>query len=440
MTTETKGYATELRPPDKRIAYRWKVMATNYSVLTLNYVDRTALAIVAPLMIADLGLSTSTFGWVLTAFFVGYIPTCFYGGYWADRHGPRKVMAGAIFVWSLFTAMTAIGFNLISMIVIRFLFGFGEGPQTAASTKTMSNWFPQRRLSTAVGMTLSAQPIGGAIGAPLTVAVVAIFGNSWRAPFILFGVLGVVFLIGWWAVVRDSPLVHPKVGPVEAEEMAEDERIQAAAHGISDPGARARVWPYMCQPLVMVTVFAYFGAIWLFYTFLNWFPLFLTQVHGLNLKEMAFGSSVPWIAGTVGMAISGVVTDHVAKRMNGRLFEARKRVFVVSILIVSVLISLVSFAGTPILAVGLMAGVLLVLYVALALPHSIVASAVPKQVYGSASGIAVAFGNLGGAFSPVVIGYILEGTNNSWGIVFGLGAVVAVLPALILAWFKRPVS
>jgi ACS family hexuronate transporter-like MFS transporter len=422
------------RPPAGRIGYRWRIVAANYAVISLNYVDRTAIAVVAPLIIADLGLSKSAFGWVLTAFFLGYIPSCFYGGYWADRHGPRKVMAAAVTAWSVFVGLTAAGFNLVTLFIVRILFGAGEGPQTSVTTKTLSNWFPQRKMSTAVGITLSAQPIGGAIGAPLTVAVVAIFDGSWRAPFIVFGIIGLAFAAGWWAVVRDTPQQHRMVSLAEVQQMHEDEREQQEAHGVSD-GSTLSPKTYIKKPIVLVTVLAYFGATWLFYTFLNWFPLFLSEAHGLDLAGAAFGAALPWIAGTIGMVLSGIITDAYAHRRGKDLFTARKRIFVLAVTIAAILVCFVGTAKTTFAAAGLMAIVLFMLYIALALPHSIIASVVPKQVYGGVSGFSVAFTNLAGLFSPLVIGYLLDGTD-SWATVFALGAAIAFIPAAVLFLFR----
>src|SRR4051812_12796449 len=94
-------------------------------------------------------------------FFFGYAPFCFIGGWLADKYGPRVVMGGgAVAGWSLFTALTATGAGYVSFLVIRFLFGFGEGPQGSVTVKTMRNWFPQRQMGTAVGISQGCTPLG----------------------------------------------------------------------------------------------------------------------------------------------------------------------------------------------------------------------------------------------------------------------------------------
>ncbi|MBK1787294.1 MFS transporter [Prauserella cavernicola] len=421
----------------RRLPRRWYVVGANFSVLTLNYADRSAIAVAGPLMVADLGLSTSTFGWILSAFFLGYVPGVYLGGWAADRFGPRSVMAWAITGWSFFTALTAAGFNAIFLMAVRFLFGIAEGPQAPSTTKSLSNWFPRRNLATGIGFTYAAQPLGGAIGGPVTVAIIAAFDGSWRAPFIAFGLMGVLFLIGWWVVVRDTPGKDPRALPSEVEEMRRDEAEQRAAEESAGVVGKENVRKHLLNPQVLTVMFGLFGVIWLLYTFLNWFPLYVTQQHGVDLGGLAVATAVPWFCGALGMASSGLLADWVAKRTGGRIFLARKWTFIVTVLIVGVLLMLVGITTTATAAVVLMAAVLFVLYIPLGLPQSLIASLVPKSVFGSVFGFVLGTGNLAGIFSPVVIGYIVDGTGN-WMLVFGIGAAIAVVPALVLAMQRTP--
>ena len=72
----------------------------------INYADRAALGIAAPLISKDLGLSPSSLGVVFSTFFVGYALFAFVGGQLADRYGPRRVYIWAATGWSLLSALT----------------------------------------------------------------------------------------------------------------------------------------------------------------------------------------------------------------------------------------------------------------------------------------------------------------------------------------------
>ncbi|MHA6616484.1 MFS transporter [Pseudonocardia sp. DLS-67] len=431
MSTESRPAATG-RDRRDGLRYRWGVLSMNFLVLGLNYADRAAIGVAAPLIIAEYGFSNSTWGWISAVFFLGYAPFCFVGGWTSDRFGPRKVMAWAIGWWSLFTALTATGVGVVSFLVIRFLFGFGEGPQASVTAKTMSNWFPQHRLGTALGLSQAATPLGGAVGTPIVVALIAASGGNWRAPFIILGLIGVFFLAGWWFVVRDSPAVHPRVGQAEIAEMAEEERQHAAA---TEAGESERsLGSYLRIPLVLTTAATYFGYSWVLYTFLTWFPAFLHDVYGLDLSEIAFAGAVPWLCGFVGLALGGVFTDALGRRVG--LFAARKWTTVVGLLLVALAFGLVGAASSAAAAVTLMAVTVFILYVVGAQFFALIRPIIPSARFGAASGFVHFIANLAGIFAPVVLGYIVDATG-SWGMSFVISAVIVGGTAVLLAVFGR---
>ncbi|MGH8882336.1 MAG: MFS transporter, partial [Stackebrandtia sp.] len=265
--TPHNGLATTRR----RFRLRWVVLAMTALVLVLNYADRAALGVAGPHMIDELGLSASQFGLLSSAFFVGYVPFAFIGGWLSDRYGPRTIMGVAVAWWSLFTALTAAGINFVSLFIIRVLFGFGEGPQGSVSTKTMNNWFPQRQMGTAMGFTQGATPLGGAIGTPLVVGLLA--WEGWRAAFIVLGLLGALCTIGWFVIVRDRPDLHPWASKPDVTEQ--HERISPeASDSAADPSRLPSIWHYIRKPIVWSTALAFFGYSWVLYTFLTWFPVY----------------------------------------------------------------------------------------------------------------------------------------------------------------------
>jgi MFS transporter, ACS family, hexuronate transporter len=412
--------------------YRWAVLTMDFLVLGLNYADRAAIGVAAPVIMAEYGFSKSTWGWISAIFFVGYAPFCFVGGYTSDRWGPRKVMGVAAVWWSLFTALTAAGFSFVSFMIIRFLFGFGEGPQASVTAKTMSNWFPQRRLGTALGLSQASTPLGGAVGTPVVVALMQAFHGNWRAPFIILGVIGALFAAGWWAVVRDRPSQCRWVSPAEIAEVAADSGNAPAVPGregaAADDGSGLAT--YLRHPLVITTALAYFGYAWVLYAFLNWFPDFLVKAHGLDLHKLAFTGAIPWLCGFVGLALGGVFTDALGRRVG--LFRARKWTVVAGLLVVAVAFAPIGVVRSTFSAVTLMAVVVFVLYVVGAQFFAVIGPVIPRPRFGAVAGFVSFVANIAGILSPVVIGYM------SWGLAFAVSAVVAALPALALATFGRP--
>src|SRR5688572_25770347 len=110
----------------------WKHRYTVLSVLVaswlLCYLDRMVMASAIPFIAEDFKLSPLQMGQVMSAFFVGYALMQIPGGLLADRFGPRIVLAVSLVWWSVMTALTGVVGGLAALLVIRVLFGLGEGP------------------------------------------------------------------------------------------------------------------------------------------------------------------------------------------------------------------------------------------------------------------------------------------------------------------------
>ena len=100
-----------------RYRHRWAVLGAVFSVQSLFNIDRIAIALAAPMIIAEFGFSPSAWGWILSCFYIGYVPFLVVGGWAADKIGPRRVLVAALVVWSVFAAMTAAGFSFLSFAV-----------------------------------------------------------------------------------------------------------------------------------------------------------------------------------------------------------------------------------------------------------------------------------------------------------------------------------
>lgn len=428
MSTSAQDAA---RPP--RFRLRWAVLGIDFLCLGLNYADRAAIGLAAPFIIHEFGFSKATFGIILSAFFFGYAPFNFIGGYASDKVGPRKIMGLAVGWWSLFVALTAAGFNFISFVIIRILFGFGEGPQATVTAKTMNNWFPQRELGKALGVSQSSTPLGGAVAAPIVAGILAATNDNWRVAFIVLGVIGFFFAAGWFVIVRDKPEVHPWISQGELQEIQGGN--MARRPEVFEGGVAPSIWSYVRQPLVMATALAFFGYAWILYTFLSWFPTFLLQARHIDLSSLAIGGAIPWLAGFVGFVVGGFLTDWIAQK-TGRPAATRKWIIVVCLLGTAVFMAFVGVVGSAVAAVALMAMVVFLLYLTGAQYFAIIGDLVPSSRYGGVMGAVHFIANLAGIAAPVLTGYIVD-TTNSWTLTFGVAAAICAAGALVMAVFGR---
>src|SRR6266496_4863892 len=106
--------------------HRYRVLGLVSSLVIVMYLDRLCISIAGPRIQADLGLSTTDWGWVIGTFTLGYalfeVPT----GLLADQIGPRRVVTRIVLWWSAFTFVTGLTGGLRSLLAVRFLFGAGE--------------------------------------------------------------------------------------------------------------------------------------------------------------------------------------------------------------------------------------------------------------------------------------------------------------------------
>jgi MFS transporter, ACS family, hexuronate transporter len=432
--SSSTGSATGSATPARRqrsLRWRYLVLAVTASILVLNYADRSALAVAGPTLMKNLHLSDTEFGFLSSVFFLGYVPFCFIGGSLSDRRGPRWVMGLAVAWWSVFTALTAVGVNFVSLLVIRLLFGFGEGPQGAVSTKALRDWFPQREMGTAVGFAQGATPLGGAIGTPLVAVLISASAGNWRLPFIVLGVIGVLCTVGWVVVVRDRPDLHPWATARDIEEARQ--RFEPDASQPEDQAPPVKY--YLRQPLVLATAVAFFGYAWVLYTFLTWFPTYLVDERHVNLSHLAVAGAVPWIVGVVGVVVGGAVTDRVAVR-TGNPQRARKAMIVGGLVVTAVLFAGIAAVTSAWAAVGLMSAVLFMLYLTCAQYFALIADVVAQPRLGAVMGFVHAIANLAGILAPAIVGVLVSGPG-SWTTTFGVSAGVCILGAVLLACFGR---
>ena len=410
---------------------RWLVLGITALILLLNYADRSALGVAGPTIMKDLRLSRTEFGFISSIFFVGYAPFCFIGGWLSDRHGPRLVMGVAVGWWSLFTGLTAAGGSYASMLVIRLLFGLGEGPQGSVTVKTMRNWFPQRQMGLSVGLAQGCTPLGGVLGTPLVAGLIAATGD-WRVPFLVLAALGLLCTLGWWVVTRDTPASHPWASPGEIEEMSQGD---LPVEDTTTPP----VGHYLRQPLVLATAVGFFGYSWVLYTFLSWFPVYLVEARGLDLKRLAVVGSLPWLIGVVGYMVGGVTTDWVGRR-TGNPAAARKSMIIFALSATSALLACIGLVTTLVSAVLLMSGVVFLMYLSGTQFFLIISDTVPARRLGGVVGFTHFVANLAGVLAPILVGVIVDRTH-SWALTFGISGAVCLGGALVLVvWGRLPAA
>ena len=368
----------------------------------LNYVDRGAIGIAAPLMKEELGLSEEAYGLVFSAFFWIYAPVQLFAGWLCDRFSVYKLMAGGILLWAASTLLMGFAGGFASLLVLRIMLGVGESISFPGSSKIIARHVAPDRRGMANASVAAGIAIGPAVG---TLAGGLLLGLSgWRAIFFVFGIVTLVWLLPWRHVVRELPTT-----------------------GHRDEGARVPVGALLSKwPLWSMSIVHALGN-YCFYFLLAWLPLFLTKSRGFSIPEMTG-------LATLGYAVQGACAlgyGHFSDwwTRSGRSEALCRRWMMVA----SQLLAAVAILGLAFAHSAVAIGILLCLAGAASAALSLNLYAIAQMFAGPrASGTWVGFqnaiGNLSGIVGPIVTGIVVQraGYNSA----FVLTAAIAAIGAL----------
>ncbi|SHN20957.1 MFS transporter, ACS family, hexuronate transporter [Pseudomonas asturiensis] len=408
--------------------YRWTILAMLFVAMVINYVDRAALSIAMPFITQEYHLTPSEKGMIFSSFFFGYALFCFVGGYLADRFGPKRVLTWSMGFWSVLCGATALAFNFWSLLIVRALFGVGEGPVSTTANKAINSWFPVKERARAIGFAQAGGPLGGALAGPI-VGFLAIW-LGWRVAFIVIASFGLLWALAWWRMATSTPVEHPKVSPEELAAINDEREVPVQAIG---DAPRTPVLKIIGQRAVIVMGLSLFCYNYILYFFMTWFPSYLIDAKGIDLKSMSIVTALPWFVGTLGFIGGGLLIDWVFKRTGRRLFS-RKVVLVTCLLVAALCVGFTGQLESVTSAVVVMT--LAVGFLMLSAPAywSMIQDAVPDHQVGTAGGFMHGLANLSGIVAPTATGLIIQSTGT-YGSGFALAGGLGIIGALIVAFF-----
>jgi sugar phosphate permease len=276
----------------------------------------------------------------------------------------------------------------------------GEAGAFPIATRSLSRWMLPSERGFAQGVTHAGSRLGAALTPPLVVALIAAWG--WRAPFVVFGWFGIAWAAIWFWYYRDTPDTHDGVN------AAEREQIRTSLRPPRPGGAGGVPWRRLLGHSTLRRLCAmYFFYAYCISVYLDWFPTYLKDHRGFSVREMGFYAMLPLLAGTAGDLLGGWLSDLVLKR-TGDVKRARRVVAVSGFGIAALGIlpaTLTSDAVASVLfsCVGVF-GLELTVGVSWAIPLDIAG-----DYAGSASAIMNTCGNIGGAISPTLLAYLVQG-------------------------------
>jgi len=397
--------------------YRWLICTLLFFATTINYVDRAVLGVLAPTLRTEIGWTDQEYGYISAAFTLAYAIGFIFAGWFIDRVGTRIGYSVYLTIWSIAAAAHAFARTTFGFGVARFGLGIGESGNFPAAIKTVAEWFPVKERALATGIFNAGSNVG-AILAPLLVPWIALTW-SWQAAFMITGLSGLIWIAFWYPFYR-RPFEHPKLSKRELEHIESD-----------PPDTPAKISWFRLLRLKQTWAFSIgkflTDAIWWFYLF--WFPLFMNDRFGVDLRTIGIPMIIVYLLADVGSVGGGWFSSALLKR-NWTVNAARKT----AMLVCALLILPVSIAPH---VHGQWVAVILIGVAAAAHQgfsaniFTTTSDMFPRKAVGSVVGIGGFAGAMGGFFMNLGAGWLKQNTG-SYEIMFAIAAVVYLIALLIM--------
>ncbi|WP_027798963.1 MFS transporter [Paraburkholderia dilworthii] len=301
---------------------RWMVILLCFLAIAINYVDRANMAVAAPAIEKALDIGPAQMGLILSGFFWTYALMQMPFGWFVDRVGARIALPLAVGWWSLFTALTAAATSVGAMFGCRLLLGIGEAGAYPSCAKLVSQWFKPAQRALATSIFDSGSRVGSALSIPVVALIIS--GLGWEASFVITGVVGFVWVLGWFLIYR-----NPSRGDLTGESDA------AAPQG----AVPARKVPWLSlfrHRTLWGMMLGFFCLNFVIYFFITWFPSYLVQTRGFSLKSLGTLGMIPALMAIPSGWLGGFVSDALYRR-GWSLTKSRKTCMVGGMLLSSVI-------------------------------------------------------------------------------------------------------
>ncbi|KAA5957338.1 MFS transporter [Pantoea sp. VH_24] len=278
---------------------RWWMLGMFLLGVTVNYITRNSLGILAPELKTSLNMTTEQYSWVVAAFQLAYTlfqPIC---GWLIDVIGLKMGFLICALIWSVTCLLHAGAGSWLHLALLRFVMGASEAAATPANAKAIGDWFPKKERPVAAGWAGVGFSIGAMLAPPIIYVAHVTFG--WQGAFLLGG-LGLLWVGLWWWGYH-SPESHPRLSDDERAFINQDNEAigekltfftalkvigkEKKFYGIAIPA-------FLAEPAWAVLSF--------------WVPLYLANERGMDLKQIVMFAWLPFLAADLGSVASGYLT------------------------------------------------------------------------------------------------------------------------------------
>jgi len=406
-----------------------RLMPFLFLLYIVAYLDRINVSFAVLQMGEPLHLTDKVKGLGFGMFFAGYFFFQVPSNLVLQKMGVRRWISGLMVTWGIVSCSMIFIRGPVSFYVLRFLLGAAEAGFFPGMILYLRQWFPARARARAVAWFMTANPLAGVIGSPISGALLGLHGAGlagWQWLFLLEGTPAVVLGATVFWVLADSPREARWLSDEQRSWLVDElERERRADSAVQ----RAGLWSVLANWRVWALSVVYFGLPTSMYGVTAWLPTAVHSLLGLTAQMTGPVVAIPYLATAIAMVMVGQHSDHYGER---RWHTALPAFLGATALVVA------AYSGAPLIVItGMSLGMLGAQ--SMAGPFWAMAT---SQMSGATAAAAIAvinsIANLGGYFGSSIIGLLRSPTGSFGGGLLSIGAVLAVSGCMALLAGSQP--
>jgi len=401
---------------------RWWIIGLIALATVINYIDRSALAIMWPGISKDLGMTDSDYAIILNVFMVAYALGQSISGKLYDKVGTRVGYVLSIFFWSLASILHAFSKGLLSLSAFRVLLGVSEAGNWPGAVKSNAEWFPVKERAIAQGIFNAGASMGSVIAPPLIAYLYLAFG--WETTFIVIGASGMLWIIPWLIFNKNKPKYHKWITEKEKAHIVSGRHLGRNEDDEDEGLTIMQILSHRESWAVLASRF-FLEPIW--WLFVGWMPLYLADTYGFDVKEIGLFAWVPFVGAAAGSVIGGLLTGTWIASGNSVDTSRKRTIWIGGLLMFLGLVATILYADTPVKFVGIVAIVLFGFQFAISNIQTLPSDLFSGKSVGSLAGL----GGSVGIFSVIIMNFLIPViTKDSYTPAFILIAIFVPLGVL----------
>lgn len=407
----------------------WRLMPFLFLLYIVAYLDRINVSFAVLQMRGELGLSDRAYGRAAGMFFAGYFFFQLPSNLVFEKFGVRRWISGLMITWGVISCLMIFIRGPVSFYAMRFLLGAAEAGFFPGMILYMKRWFPANARARAVAWFMTANPLAGIVGSPISGALLGLSGkglSGWQWMFLMEGVPAICLGASVFWALSDNPREARWLQGEEREWLlAKLDSEELAESGLK----KENLWQVLISPRIWMLSIVYFGVPTTMYGVTLWLPSMIRSLSGLSYFFTGLVSALPFLGTAIVMVLVGMLSDRAGERRWHTAIPA----FVGAAAMV--------VAGYGVSTAVVVAGLGLGMACAEGMVGPFWAMATSRMNgLSAAAGIAVinSLANLGGYFGPDIIGFFRKAGGGFRGGLLAIAATLAISGAVALVVGRQP--